>query len=58
METHVIEKLYHALFAGLDAGIIDHPVDTSIISRNERAAELLGLSETKIIDVLITGLMQ
>ncbi|MBK8396688.1 MAG: PAS domain S-box protein [Leptospiraceae bacterium] len=43
-----IEKRYLGLVANLDAGVIVHAPDTSIIYSNPRAAELLGLTEEQL----------
>lgn len=42
------ESRYHGLLDHLDAGIMVHAADTSIIMANPRAAELLGLSEEQM----------
>jgi len=43
------EKRYRELISNLDAGVIVHAPDTSIILTNSRAAELLGLREDQMI---------
>ncbi|OHD19870.1 MAG: hypothetical protein A2Y38_26705 [Spirochaetes bacterium GWB1_59_5] len=42
------EKRYRGFLANLDDGIIVHAPDTSIIMSNQRASELLGLSEQQL----------
>ncbi len=42
------EKRYRELVHNLDAGVIVHAADTSIIMNNEKACELLGLSDDMI----------
>jgi len=42
------EKRYRGFLASLDAGIVVHAPDTSIIMSNQRASELLGLSEQQM----------
>jgi len=39
---------YLGLINNLDSGIVIHAADTSILSNNQRAAELLGLSEDQL----------
>ena len=41
----VSEKRYRELVRNLEAGVIVHAADTSIIMNNEKACELLGLSD-------------
>jgi PAS domain S-box-containing protein len=43
------EKRYRALLLNLEAGIIVHAPDTSIVMNNPRASELLGLSNEQMI---------
>jgi len=42
------ENRYRSLIKNLDAGIIVHAADTSIIMNNQRASELLGLSSDQM----------
>jgi PAS domain S-box-containing protein len=42
------EKRYRGILANLDAGVVVHAPDTSIIICNPKASELLGLSESQI----------
>jgi len=42
------EERYRSLLTNLDAGIVIHGPDTSIIMNNHRASELLGLSEDQM----------
>jgi PAS domain S-box-containing protein len=42
------EGRYHALLTHLDAGIIVHAPDTSVVMCNVRAPELLGLSDDQV----------
>jgi PAS domain S-box-containing protein len=42
------EARYRGLWTNLDAGIVVHAADTSIVMSNPRAAELLGLSEDQL----------
>jgi len=42
------EKRYRGILANLDAGVVIHAPDTSIIMSNPKAAELLGLSESQM----------
>ena len=44
----ISEQRYRGLLANLDAGVIVHAPDTSIIKSNARASELLGLSEEQM----------
>ena len=39
---------YQSLITNLDAGIVVHALDSSIIANNNRASELLGLSEDQL----------
>lgn len=41
----ISEQRYRGLLANLDAGVIVHAPDTSIIKNNPRASELLGLDD-------------
>jgi PAS domain S-box-containing protein len=43
------EERYRGLMNNLDAGIVVHAPDTSIIVNNQKAAELLGLNDGKMI---------
>lgn len=47
-ELQVSEKRYRELVHNLEAGVIVHAADTSIIMNNEKACELLGLSDDEI----------
>ncbi|MDO9254547.1 MAG: PAS domain S-box protein, partial [Bacteroidales bacterium] len=42
------EERYRSLLTNLDAGIVVHTPDTSILMNNRRASELLGLSEEQM----------
>ena len=42
------EERYRGLLQNLDAGVIVHAPDTSIVMNNSRASELLGLSESQM----------
>jgi PAS domain S-box-containing protein len=42
------EERYHSLLVNLEAGIVVHAPDTSIIMNNPRASELLGLSDNQL----------
>lgn len=42
------EERYRGLISNLDAGVIVHAPDTSIIMNNSRASEILGLSEDQL----------
>ena len=42
------EERYRNLMTNLEAGVVVHAPDTSIIMNNQRAAELLGLSDVKM----------
>ena len=42
------EELYRRLLMNLDAGIVVHAPDTSIVMSNTRASEILGLSEDQL----------
>ena len=42
------EERYRALLQNLEAGIVVHAPDTSVIMNNGRAAELLGLSDSQM----------
>ncbi|HRG45294.1 MAG TPA: PAS domain-containing sensor histidine kinase [Leptospiraceae bacterium] len=44
----ISEQRYRGLLANLDAGVIVHAPDTSIIKNNARASELLGLSKEQM----------
>jgi PAS domain S-box-containing protein len=48
------EQRYRGLLVNLDAAVVVHAPDTSIIMHNDRAAELLGLNRDKIIGRLVT----
>ena len=43
------EERYRGLLMNLDAGVVVHAPDTSIIMSNPKAAELLGLSEQQML---------
>jgi PAS domain S-box-containing protein len=44
----ISESRYALLIQNLDAGIVIHAPDTSIIMNNQRASEILGLSDTQL----------
>jgi len=46
------ERRYHGLLDHLDAGIVVHAADSSIIMANPKAQELLGLSEEQLTGAL------
>jgi PAS domain S-box-containing protein len=43
------EERYRGLLDNLDAGIVVHAIDTSVLMSNAKAAELLGLSAEQIV---------
>lgn len=45
----VSEKRFRELVLNLDAGVVIHAVDSSIIDCNDRASELLGLSKEQLL---------
>jgi PAS domain-containing protein len=47
-ELKASEERYRGLITNLDAGIVVHAADTSIIKNNSKASELLGLSEDQM----------
>ncbi len=47
-KTRESENRYRSLFMNLDAGVVVHGPDTSIIMNNPRASELLGLSDDQM----------
>ncbi|WP_395048527.1 PAS domain S-box protein [Flavobacterium sp.] len=44
----ISEERYSGLMNNLDAGIVVHSFDTSIITNNQKASELLGLSDSQM----------
>ncbi len=49
VEINKSNQRYHDLLHNLDAGVIVHAPDTSIISSNPKASELIGLSEDQLM---------
>ena len=47
-ELKASEERYRTLLGNLDAGIVVHAPDTSIVLNNHRASELLGLSNDQM----------
>lgn len=47
-ELQESEKRYRSLLTNLEAGVVVHAPDTSIIMNNHRASELLGLSDDQM----------
>ncbi|MBP4142269.1 PAS domain S-box protein [Flavobacterium sp. P4023] len=45
------EERYRGLLNNLDAGIVVHAADTSVVVANKKAAELLGLRDDQIIGI-------
>lgn len=48
LELKILEKRYNGLLENLNAGVVVHSKDTSILFANARAGELLGLSPDQL----------